>query len=200
MEEGASGPGSTGQGRSPNSAGDSLSTTTISSGSFLTSEKTDSSPGNSAPEVAFDVTASDNHLSYTFHSLDPKHDFDISISSCARSDATGSPQNMQDRSQSSSNTRGSPAVTHSTPALSSSVGLFHSLNIRRSSPRRQNEADFSGSFLPLHPECTHNEPNLRRRGDSGQEQDQETPFQHGVLQRLMMPVTDLSLVGTSLPS
>ncbi|XP_040282277.1 centrosomal protein of 295 kDa isoform X5 [Bufo bufo] len=185
MEEGASGTGSTGQGRSPNSACDSLSTTTISSGSFLTSEKTDSSPGNCAPEVATDVTASDNHLSYTFHSVDPNPDFNISTSSCARSDAARSPQNMQDRSQSSSNTRGSPAVTHSTPALSSSVGLFHALNIRRSSPRRQNEADFSGSFLPLHPECTLNEPNLSRHedppcGDSGQ--DQETPFQHGVLQ------------------
>ncbi|XP_040282272.1 centrosomal protein of 295 kDa isoform X1 [Bufo bufo] len=346
MEEGASGTGSTGQGRSPNSACDSLSTTTISSGSFLTSEKTDSSPGNcdflsdyysaieetkasvsnpsattseipppstwshcfspaenhsyiqqiiekytkelsaslernlsfhspevatdvtasdnhlsytfhsldpnpdfnistsscarsdaarspqnmqdrsqsssntrgspavthstpalsssvglfhslnirrssprrqneAAPEVATDVTASDNHLSYTFHSVDPNPDFNISTSSCARSDAARSPQNMQDRSQSSSNTRGSPAVTHSTPALSSSVGLFHALNIRRSSPRRQNEADFSGSFLPLHPECTLNEPNLSRHedppcGDSGQ--DQETPFQHGVLQ------------------
>ncbi|XP_075707592.1 centrosomal protein of 295 kDa isoform X2 [Rhinoderma darwinii] len=263
MDEGTSGLGPTGQERSPNSVSDYLSTTTISSGSFLTSEKTESSPVSSdivsdlqrcnysaidenkgrssspsgastaiplpttwshylspvenqnhiqqiidkytkdlsaslernlnfySPEVATDISTSNNQLSTTFHSLDPKPDFNISTPSSAQSgDASGS-QNMRELSQSSSyssrperQTYRSPAShpPHGTPAMSSSTGSIHSLNVRRRSPGRQNEADSSGSFLPLHPECTlnvscHQEPSC---GVSGQEQDKENPLQHGV--------------------
>ncbi|KAM3935322.1 centrosomal protein of 295 kDa [Leptodactylus fuscus] len=265
MAEGASGPGPTGQGRSPNSVYDYLSTTSISSGSFLTSEKTESSPGNSdtmsdlqrcnysaieehkdsssppssatsqiplpttwsrdfspldnrshiqqiidkytkdlsaslernlsfhSPEVVSDVSPADLHLSNTFHSLDPKPDFNISTPSYARSEATSSPQNIPDLSQSSSrpdtSSYTSPAsdVPHGTTALRASFGLFHPQSMGISSPRRQNEADFSGSFLPLHPECTLNEPNVSGQedpsyGSSALAQDRGNPFQLGVSQ------------------
>ncbi|KAG8584544.1 hypothetical protein GDO81_004658 [Engystomops pustulosus] len=239
MEDGSPGLGLGGQGRSPNSACEYLSTTTISSGSFLTSEKTDSSPGSSdilselqkcnysaieehkdassspslaaariplpstwsdylspvetrsqiqqiidkytkdlgaslernlsfrSPAVASDISATD-HLSNTFHSLDPKPDFSISTPSHARSEDTSSPPNMPDLSHISSVTSRpdmesyrSPVshLAHGTLALSSSFGLFHSQSMGGALPRRQNEADSSGSFLPLHPECTLNEPN-----------------------------------------
>ncbi|XP_056417434.1 centrosomal protein of 295 kDa isoform X2 [Hyla sarda] len=249
MGEGASGLVPTGQGRSPDSACDYLSTTTISSGSFLTSEKADSSPAHSdvpselqrcnysaikdqkvsssspsaatagihhgtwsdyfgavenrshiqqiiekytkdlsaslernlsfhSPEAATDISAPDNHLSSTFHSLDPKPDSNISTPSYAHSERTCSPQSTQEGSQSSSNTsrpdqqscRGPESyLPPSMLALSSSIGLFHSQNMGRISPRRQNEAglvdDSSGSFLPLHPESTLNEPSVSSHED-----------------------------------
>ncbi|XP_077154643.1 uncharacterized protein LOC143817271 isoform X1 [Ranitomeya variabilis] len=245
MEEGASGLGPTGQGRSPTSACDYLSTTTISSGSFLTSERTDTSPVNSdlqrcnysdieenkditspstaatwshylcpvksgghiqqiiekytkdlsaslgrnvsfhSPSVATDISSQGNHLSDTFHSLDPKLDSDISTPSYARSDATITPQSMQDLSQSSSNSsHREPQPYRSSP---SSSGLFHSHVLARRSPRRPSKEDFSGSFLPLHPESTFNEPNLSLSDEpscvfSGQDQVSEDPWQNGALQ------------------
>lgn len=261
--EGASGPGPTGQGRSPNSVCDYLSTTTISSGSFLTSEKTDSSPGSSdilsdlqrcnysaieenrvissspsevpraawshylspvedrshiqqiidkytkdlsaslqrnlsfhSPEVATDISATDNNQSSTFHSLDPKPDFTISTPSYARSDATSSPQNIPDLSQSSgissrleqpSYRSPAPHLPLSSLALCSSVGLYHSQSTGRTSPGGQNDAD--GSFLPLEPEQTLNEPNVSRHGEpscdgTSPEPDQENPSPHEVSQSL----------------
>ncbi|CAJ0950312.1 unnamed protein product, partial [Ranitomeya imitator] len=134
MEEGASGLGPTGQGRSPTSACDYLSTTTISSGSFLTSERTDTSPVISAPSVATDISSQADHLSDTFHSLDPKLDSDISTPSYARSDATITPQSLPDLSRSSSNSsHREPQPYRSSP---SSSGLFHSHVLARRSPRR----------------------------------------------------------------
>ncbi|KAG9491288.1 hypothetical protein GDO78_000010 [Eleutherodactylus coqui] len=211
--------GSTGQGRSPNSVCD-LSSTTISSGSFLTSEKTDSSPGNTdllsdlqrcnysaievnndsvsspsaattgippattwsdylssvgnrsqiqqiiekytkdlsaslernlsfhSPEVPADISAADNHLSTTFHSLDPKPDFSVSTLSYAHSEDRSSPQSMPDLGQ---------------------VGFHYS----------------SGSFLPLHPESTLNEPNISGHEEPSylvSSQEQEDPLQRDVSQ------------------
>lgn len=267
MEDGAPGPGPTGQGRSPNSVSDYLSTTTLSSGSFLTSEKTDSSPVTSdilsdlqrcnysaieenrvinsspslataevpratwsnylspvesrshiqqiidkytkdlsaslernlsfhSPAVASDISAADNNQSSTFHSLEPKPDFNISTPSYAQSAATSSPQTLQDLSQSSSNSSRPEQQSYRSPAshlplsslaLSSSVGSFQSQNMGRMSARRQNGAD--GSFLPLQPEHTLNEPNVSSHEEpscdgSGPEQDQENPLQHGVSQPL----------------
>ncbi|XP_069825756.1 centrosomal protein of 295 kDa [Dendropsophus ebraccatus] len=262
---GASGLGPAGQGRSPESVSDYLSTTTISSGSFLTSEKTDLSPVQSdilsdlqrcnysaieetkgsisspsrpeihrgtwsdyldplenrrhiqeiiekytkdlsaslqrnlsfqSAEAASDISATDHHLSSTFHSLDPKPDFSVSTPSYAQSEHSRSPQNLQDVSQGSSNLSRpeqqehrspEPHLSHSLPALSSSGGLFHSQNIERMSLMRQQEADSSGSFLPLHPECTLNEPNVSGHDHppcaaSGQEQYSGTPLQHGISQ------------------
>ncbi|XP_066443025.1 centrosomal protein of 295 kDa [Eleutherodactylus coqui] len=258
MVEGASGPGSTGQGRSPNSVCD-LSSTTISSGSFLTSEKTDSSPGNTdllsdlqrcnysaievnndsvsspsaattgippattwsdylssvgnrsqiqqiiekytkdlsaslernlsfhSPEVPADISAADNHLSTTFHSLDPKPDFSVSTLSYAHSEDRSSPQSMPDLGQSSRSGRNHSAsqLPYNTPTLGSSVGLFHSQNMGRSSPRRHHEADSSGSFLPLHPESTLNEPNISGHEEPSylvSSQEQEDPLQRDVSQ------------------
>ncbi|XP_069615329.1 centrosomal protein of 295 kDa isoform X2 [Ranitomeya imitator] len=245
MEEGASGLGPTGQGRSPTSACDYLSTTTISSGSFLTSERTDTSPVISdlqrcnysdieenkdvtspstattwshylcpvksdghiqqiiekytkdlsaslgrnvsfhSPSVATDISSQADHLSDTFHSLDPKLDSDISTPSYARSDATITPQSLPDLSRSSSNSsHREPQPYRSSP---SSSGLFHSHVLARRSPRRPAKEDFSGSFLPLHPESTLNEPNLSLRDEpscviSGQDQVSEDPWRNGALQ------------------
>ncbi|XP_073414484.1 uncharacterized protein [Dendrobates tinctorius] len=245
MEEGAPGLGPSGQERSPTSACDYLSTTTISSGSFLTSEKTDTSPvisdlqrcnfsnieenkdltspstattwshylcpvqsgdhiqhiiekytkelGSSlgrnfsfhASSVATDISSQGNHLSDTFHSLDPNLDSDISTPSYARSDATISPQSMQDQSQSSSNSNHREPQPYRSPASSS--GLYQSHVLGRRSPQRPAKEDFSGSFLPLHPESTLNEPNLSLGDEascviSGQDQVNEDPWQNGASQ------------------
>ncbi|XP_073518175.1 uncharacterized protein [Phyllobates terribilis] len=249
MEEGASDLGPTGQGRSPTSACDYLSTTTISSGSFLTSEKTETSPGACdllsdlqrcnysdieenkdltspstattwshylcpvqsrghiqqiiekytkdlsaslgrnfsfhSPSVATDISSHGNHLSDTFHSLDPKLDSNVPTPSYTRSDITISPQSMQDRSRSSSSSSHREPRPYRSPA--SSLGLFHSQVVERRSPRRQREEDFSGSFLPLHPESTLNEPNVSLRDEpscviSDPDQVNEDSLQIGTLQ------------------
>ncbi|KAM4046356.1 uncharacterized protein ACNLHF_009957 isoform 1-T1 [Anomaloglossus baeobatrachus] len=251
-EEGASGLGPTEQGRSPTSAADYLSTTTISSGSFLSSEKTETSPANSdpqrckessveehkdlsgpstattwshylcpaqsrghiqqiiekytkdlsaslgrnlsfhSPSVTADISAHDNHLSDTFHSLDPKLDSNLSTPSYARSDATISPQSAQEASQTSSNDSYRELQSHRSPAActpQASRALSSSIVTERRSTLQKDE-DFSGSFLPLLPERTlnvslHDEPSGVISGQDGHMGD---PVHHSAFQSLERPL------------
>ncbi|XP_075054832.1 centrosomal protein of 295 kDa isoform X2 [Mixophyes fleayi] len=140
-----------------------------------------------APEAAIDTST-------TFHALDPRPDFNISTPSYARSDNTSSSQYSGELSQTSINTSGpdqQPCRTplsylpHNIPALSSSLGSLNTqnMNVVRGSPGEQNTAlDFSGSFLPLHPECTLNEPNLSSQYEKSNRPDSVNagrPVQHG---------------------
>ncbi|KAM8977668.1 centrosomal protein of 295 kDa [Pelodytes ibericus] len=121
-----------------------------------------------APTSTADISGSDgNQFQMSFHSLDPKTDFNISTPSYAHSNATRSSQDHNSFSQSSASSHECTSqrslispIQHHNQTLGSSPVLSISPNMEMAAPIKQNQTlDSSASFHLLHPECTLNETN-----------------------------------------
>ncbi|NP_001186852.1 centrosomal protein of 295 kDa [Xenopus tropicalis] len=131
------------------------------------------------PTAALDVSGNDNHLPSGFYALEPKPDFNVSTTSHSQLNNTGSSQEAKNTSQSSfypSSKEWSSEQSHSfqypdsshSPMSSPGITSAQHVDVEITPHVRGDQTlGSSGSFHPLHPECTLNEPPLSSPGLCG---------------------------------